>query len=94
MGKLLVFLKYVFFVFSSDIKENRRHIHVTDKKGDVERICKFWVEPEIKLEYNIGFSSKEINEIEKMIRSNIDLIEIQLDLFYSGKRVASIYKNE
>ena len=33
MGKLLIFLKYVFFVFSRDVNENGKHIHVTDKKG-------------------------------------------------------------
>lgn len=94
MGKLLVFLKYVFFVFSSDVKENRRHVHVTDKKRDLERICKFWIEPEIDLEYNIGFSPKEIREIEKMIRGNIKDIHTQLNLFYLYKTVEAIKKNE
>ena len=94
MGKLLVFLKYVFFVFSSDVKENRRHVHVTDKKRDHERICKFWIEPNVELVYCIGFSKKEINQIEKMVIANLSLINSQLDIFYTKKTVKSITKNE
>lgn len=94
MGKLIVFLKYVFFVFSSDVNESRRHVHVTDKKRDLERICKFWIEPEIKLEYNIGFSSKEIKDIEKMLQRNLADVKMQLDMFYLYKKVKTINKNE
>ncbi len=94
MGKLLVFLKYVFFVFSSDINENRRHVHITDKQSDLERICKFWIEPFVELEYNIGFTNKEINEIEKMLIINMTTVKSQLNLFYANKKVKSIKINE
>jgi hypothetical protein len=94
MGKLLVLLKYVFFVFSSDINEGRRHIHATDKKRDIERICKFWLEPKIELHENTGFSAKELNEIEKLLKINLPLLNKQLDLFYAHKKVKSISKNE
>ena len=60
----------------------------------MERICKFWIEPEIELEYNIGFSSKEIKEIEKMLRTNLNDVKSQLDLFYLYKKVKAITKNE
>ena len=94
MGKLIVFLKYVFFVFSSDANESRKHIHVTDKKRDLERICKFWIEPDIKLEYNIGFNAREIKEVEKMLRLNIEEVKSQLNLFYLYKTVKAIKRNE
>lgn len=94
MGKLLIFLKYIVFVFSSDVKESRRHVHITDRKHDIERLCKFWIEPKIELHSNIGFTRSELNEIEKMLISNLDILNKQLDLFYSGKRVKSIHKNE
>ncbi|TAL61267.1 MAG: DUF4160 domain-containing protein [Bacteroidetes bacterium] len=94
MGKLLIFLKYVFYVYSSDVKENRRHVHVTDKKRDIERICKFWIEPKIELHENIRFSEKELNEIEKLVRTNIKTLNEQLDVFYTQKTVKSINKNE
>ncbi|MBL8017277.1 MAG: DUF4160 domain-containing protein, partial [Ignavibacteria bacterium] len=56
MGKLLIFAKYVFFVFSSDINEKRRHIHVRDKEGEMNRLCKFWIEPVVEVAYNYDFS--------------------------------------
>ena len=67
MGKLLIYLKYVFLVFSSDIHEKRKHVHVRDNKGHYTNLCKFWLEPKIEVEYNYGFSKKELNEIEKLI---------------------------
>ena len=94
MGKLLILFKFVFFVFSSDFNESRRHVHVTDKKRDKERVCKFWIEPKIELHENIGFSSKELNEIEKLLGLHLELLNGQLDLFYSGKRVKPIMKDE
>ena len=95
MGKLLILLRYVFYVYSADVKESRRHVHVTDKKRDIERICKFWIEPKIELQENIGgFTKKELNNIEKLIENNIDILNKQLDIFYSRKKVKSITKNE
>ncbi len=90
MGKLLVFSKYVFFVFSGDINEKRKHIHIRDKKGRINRLCKFWIQPEIELANNNGFNKAEVNEIKKLVTSNIEIIKIQLKAFHAGKKVKSI----
>lgn len=90
MGKLLIFEKFIFFVFSIDISEKRRHIHVRDKTGRINKLCKFWIEPDIKLANSVKFTSKELLEIEKLIILNINLINKQLDKFYAGKKVKSI----
>ena len=90
MGKLLVFSKYVIFVFSGDINEKRKHIHIRDKKGRINRLCKFWIQPEIELANNHGFSKSEIAEIKKLVTSNIEIIKIQLKAFHAGKKVKSI----
>ncbi len=90
MGKLLVFSKYVIFVFSGDINEKRKHIHIRDKKGRINRLCKFWIQPEIELANNHGFSKAEVTEIKKLVTSNIDIIKIQLKAFHAGKKVKSI----
>ena len=94
MGKLLVLLRYVFYVYSADVKETRRHVHATDKKRNIERICKFWIEPKIEIEYNYGFSKKELTDIEKLTANNIAILNKQLHVFYSRKKVKSITKNE
>lgn len=90
MGKLIIFDKYIFFVFSVDINEKRRHVHIRDKTGKINKLCKFWIEPGIKLAKNVKFNSKEISELEKLISDNINLINKQLDKFYAGKKVKSI----
>ena len=92
MGKLLIYLKYVFLVFSSDIHEKRKHVHVRDSKGKITNLCKFWLEPKIKIEYNYGFSKTELNEIEKLIKENKTILLKQLELFYQGRKIKAIRK--
>ncbi|MEO5571435.1 MAG: DUF4160 domain-containing protein [Bacteroidia bacterium] len=93
MGKLLVVLKYVFFLFSSDINEKRNHIHVRDRKGKISNLCKYWLEPEILLAYNKGFNKKELKEIESLIVEHQNIINAQVKLFNKGKKVKSIIIN-
>lgn len=90
LGKLLLILRYVFLLFSSDKEEGRRHIHVTDTSSDNERLCKFWLEPIVELAYNKGFRQKEVNQIERLISEHKEILDEQIDLFLTGKRVNSI----
>lgn len=39
------------------------HIHVSSQNGEV----KYWIEPEIELAQNIGFSEKQLNEVKHFI---------------------------
>ena len=55
---------YDFYFFSSE--EKRIHLHI--EKGDCE--AKVWLEPNIELAENYGFSSKEIKFILKTIEEN------------------------
>lgn len=94
MGKLLILLKYIFLIYSVDINEVRRHIHVTPNVGGYKKSCKFWLEPEVELDENKqgDFSEIELREIKKLIEENKELILQQLEIFYSGKPVKSIRK--
>lgn len=53
---------YVFKVYSNE--EERMHIHII-KDG---HSAKFWLEPVISLAKNSGFSSTELNEIERIVK--------------------------
>ena len=55
---------YVFKVHSNE--EERKHIHVI--KAECE--AKFWLEPEIELEWNEGFKSQELKKILNIIRTH------------------------
>ena len=95
MGKLIRFLLHhiSFVVFSADINENRRHIHAVKAQKDT-KICKYWIEhkgqKDISMEYNYGFTRKELNKIEKLVNENYEIINKQLDDFYKGLTVKSI----
>lgn len=96
MGKILILLKYVFLVYSTDINELRKHIHVTYNLAGYKKSCKFWLEPKVELDENKKgiFSEIELREIEKLIENNIEIILQQLNLFYEGKAVKSIRINQ
>lgn len=59
--RALIINGFDFFFYS--MEEDRMHIHV--EKGDND--AKFWLEPNIELVYNHGFTSKEIKIITKHI---------------------------
>ena len=42
------------------------HIHIVSNGAET----KFWIEPDVKLAVNNGFSNIEINELEKIIKEN------------------------
>lgn len=52
---------YVFKIFSNE--EERIHIHVIK----AEKEAKFWLEPNIELADNFGFSNKELNFIKNKL---------------------------
>ena len=92
MGKLLILTKYIFLIYGSDIRETRRHIHVTYANRGYKQSCKFWLEPAIALDPNKTgeFTGKELREIERLIRENKDVLLSQLDKFYNQERVTAI----
>jgi hypothetical protein len=53
---------YRFFFFSRE--EPRIHIHVRDANGQ----AKFWIEPEIALDKNLGLKETELIDILNIIR--------------------------
>ncbi|MCW5911658.1 MAG: DUF4160 domain-containing protein [Cyclobacteriaceae bacterium] len=94
MGKLLILKNYIFLVYGSDILESKKHIHVTYAHRGFKRSCKFWLEPEIEIDYGKkgNFSEVELNEIKKLIKENKEILLDQLKLFYDGKPVKAIRK--
>jgi len=90
MPKLLIVGGYIFVIYSADIAENRRHIHIESKKGRFRKSAKFWLEPKIELVDKGNFQIKEISFIKKIIVENINILNAQIDKFLSGKKVEVI----
>jgi hypothetical protein len=57
---------YRFFFFSRE--EERMHVHTVSGDGE----AKFWLEPEIELAKNFGYTRKQSKEIESMIEAHYD----------------------
>ena len=52
---------YRFFFFSRE--EERMHVHIVSGDGET----KFWLEPEIELAKNYGYSRMQLKEIESLV---------------------------
>ena len=57
---------YRFFFFSRE--ESRVHVHVISADGE----AKFWLEPELELAKQVGYSPKKLREIENLIKDHED----------------------
>lgn len=92
MGKLLILAKYIFLIYSADINELKKHIHITYNVAGYKKSCKFWLEPAIELDENKkgDFNDLELREIKMLIEENKVVILQQLALFYAGEPVKAI----
>lgn len=76
MPKVFCWKGYRFHFFSNEgYPLEPVHIHVRHGPNR----AKFWIEPIIRLEHNYGFSSKELNEIRKVIEDKSQLIREKWD---------------
>ena len=49
---------------------------------DRERMsAKFWLDPDVALAANYGFNRKELRDIERIMRENLELLRNELDAF-------------
>lgn len=87
MPKLLIVGKFVFLLFSSDVMEKRRHIHVEVRKGRQRRVAKFWLEPRLELVTAGDLSEKEVSRVIEILKAHAELLSSQLDDFYRGRQV-------
>ena len=72
MPSILIENGYRFFFFSNEGNPlDPCHIHVR-KHG---ALAKYWIGEKVMLADNIGFSAKELREIESIIISNTNLIK-------------------
>ena len=71
---------FVFKIYSNE--ESRIHIHIVKAENE----AKYWLEPDIELAENFGFSSKELSFIEKILEENGDDFKIKFAR-HTGKRL-------
>ncbi|HSB69137.1 MAG TPA: DUF4160 domain-containing protein [Candidatus Methylomirabilis sp.] len=70
---------YRFYFYSSDCGEPR-HMHA-DRE---EMSAKFWLDPDVSLAENHGYSRKELRGIEGIVRENLEGLRNEWDSFCGG----------
>jgi hypothetical protein len=70
---------YRFYFYSSDCDE-LRHMHVDRENMS----AKFWLDPDATLVDNFGYSRKELREIERILRENLEQLRNEWDHFCGG----------
>ena len=48
------------------------------------RSAKFWLDPDVTLATNHGYSRRELRDIERITREHLEALRIALDAFCSG----------
>ena len=67
---------YRFYFYSYDCGEPR-HTHVDRENMS----AKFWLDPDVSLVENRGFSRKELRDIERIVRDNLEILRHEWDSF-------------
>lgn len=70
---------YRFYFYSYDCVE-QRHVHV-DREA---MSAKFWLDPDASLAENYGYSRKELRDIERITKENLEKLRIEWDDFCGG----------
>jgi hypothetical protein len=70
---------YRFYFYSYDCNEPR-HMHV-DREN---RSAKFWLDPDVLLAENYGYSREDLRDIEQIARENLERLRDEWDAFCDG----------
>jgi len=76
MPTTLYIRAYRFYFYSYDCGEPR-HTHV-DREN---KSAKFWLDPDVSLAGNYGFNRKELRNIERVVRDNLETLRNEWDAF-------------
>lgn len=60
---------YRFYFFSNE--ENRMHVHIASPNGE----AKFWIEPLVALADYSGFTKRQLIELERVVKNNVEKIK-------------------
>jgi len=67
---------YRFYFFSYDCGEPR-HTHIDRENVSV----KFWLDPDVSLAENYGFSRREVRDLERISRDHLETLRNEWDAF-------------
>jgi Domain of unknown function (DUF4160) len=77
MPTVFVINGFRFFFYSN---ENDEPVHIHVEKA--EDAAKFWLNP-VELEYNYGFSSRELKQIESIVKQNSNTLIVKWNEYFN-----------
>ena len=92
MGRIAFWITYLFYTLPSDVKDNRKHIHIFKGKGKhIQSLAKIWIEQNgiknISVAYNKGISERDLKTIIELIDKNWNDLNKQIDEAFTGKNI-------
>ncbi len=57
-----------------------RHVHIDRERQS----AKFWLDTDVSLEQNYEYNRKELRDIERVLRDNLEVLKNEWDAFCSG----------
>lgn len=70
---------YRFYFYPYDCREPR-HMHVDRENLSV----KLWLDPDVRVAENLGYSRHELRVIERLARENLEVLRYEWDNFCQG----------
>ena len=70
---------YRFYFYSYDCGEPR-HMHVDRESNS----AKFWLDPDVLLSDNHGYGRKELRDVQRITRENVETLRKEWDAFCGG----------
>ena len=86
MPKIAIYQAFTFYMYIYDVLNEPPHLHITKNKKGYNNSAKIWLESLIFAESG-DFSDNELNQIEKLVTKNQ---EILIDAFNKVKDGASV----
>lgn len=87
MPKILIYDNWIFYIYDTDINENKPHVHVGKKS--TKKWCKIWLSP-VEISKAGDLTPKEQNEVLRITNEYQQQLLIQWDVFKAGKEVQII----
>jgi hypothetical protein len=73
---------YPFYFYSYDCGEPR-HMHVDCQS----KSAKFWLDPDVAFAENYGYNRKELRDLERITRENLERLRYEWDAFCGSNPV-------
>ena len=89
MAKLIIFVKYYFFIWAGENPNERKHIHIFRTNSKNVKGAKVWLD-DLSIFERGDFTEKELNQIKKDLDKYYELTVSQVEKVLNGEKTKAI----